>query len=385
MTELNAPEEVYPDNEPDEEPANPEPQAFARRLFRATPRAYVTKILIAANVVVFGLMVLRGVNIMAPTIEGLIKWGANFGPRTTDGQWWRLLSCVFVHIGILHIGVNMWALRNVGGLVERLYGNGFFLLCYLASGLIASLASVCWNPMIVSAGASGAIFGIVGSLLAYFLRQRGSIPAAMLQSIRNSTLVFVAINLFYGFAHTGIDNAAHIGGLGSGFVLGLVLARPLDLEARRRHVLPRVAAGVVVTLGMACASLPFLPMYVAKWEKAVTWYGSEEKQALESCKRLVQRAQGGSMTDEALADGLEKQCLPRFKKMAERMAEVKVPRGTRFAEVHQLLSDVAVLRRDALVAFIEGLRAKDMSKIERYRTAWGRAERRIQEFNNRHR
>ena len=149
---------------------------FRVGLHRRTRRVWATPALVAANVAVFAIMVAMGVGLMSPSIDGLITWGANYGPRTTSGQFWRLVTNVFVHIGIVHVAMNMIGLWQMGPLVERLLGNRGFLAVYLFSGVCGSLASVLWNPFVVSAGASGAVFGVYGALLAFLLRHRGSIP-----------------------------------------------------------------------------------------------------------------------------------------------------------------------------------------------------------------
>ena len=132
-----------------------ERNTFARSLHEVTPRAFVTPLILAINVTIFTAMVVTGVGLMNPSFEGLVRWGANYGPLTFLGDWWRVLSCTFVHIGIIHLAFNMWVLNSVGRLVERMYGNGMYLLIYLASGIVGSLASLCVHPNSVSAGASG--------------------------------------------------------------------------------------------------------------------------------------------------------------------------------------------------------------------------------------
>src|SRR4029453_17866843 len=157
---------------------------------------------------------------MQPAIDSLIQWGANYGPRTTQGEWWRLFTCMFLHIGVLHLVFNMRALWNVGGFMERWLGSSSFLVLYLLAGLLGSVASVAWNPFVVSAGSSCAIFGLVGGLLAFLVRPRAMQQHASLAALRTNTLVFLGFNLVYGFIQQGIDMAAHIGGLVGGFVCG---------------------------------------------------------------------------------------------------------------------------------------------------------------------
>jgi membrane associated rhomboid family serine protease/tetratricopeptide (TPR) repeat protein len=200
---------------------------FIRRLVERTPRTWVTTAIVVVNVAVFGLMVATGVSLISPETADLLSWGADFGPATVQGQWWRLLSCTFVHIGLLHVTVNMWALWQGGRLAERFYGNGSYLVLYLVSGIGASVASLLWHPTIVSAGASGAIFGVFGGLLAVVIAHRAEIPASVFHDLKRSTVSVIVYNVLFGSAVPGIDNAAHIGGLLTGFAVGLCLRRPL--------------------------------------------------------------------------------------------------------------------------------------------------------------
>ena len=119
--------------------------ASSKAWFTPTPRAYVTPALVGVNVAVFVLMALSGVGLLSPRPLDLIRWGANFGPLTTHGEWWRLLTATFVHIGALHLLCNMWALWDVGVLMERLVGPAGLLVLYLLAGLAGSVASLSWH------------------------------------------------------------------------------------------------------------------------------------------------------------------------------------------------------------------------------------------------
>lgn len=121
------------------------------------------------NILVFLAMFYAGVDLFQPTTEQLLAWGANAGTKTMDGETWRLLSCAFLHIGLVHLGVNMFVLWKVGPFLERLFGSTTFLIFYVVSAIGGSEASLWWNEFGVSAGASGALFGIFGSLLGYLL------------------------------------------------------------------------------------------------------------------------------------------------------------------------------------------------------------------------
>ena len=208
-------------------------------------RAIVTPILLGILTLVYVLMVVSGVSPVEPTIGSLVSWGADFGPYTLSGEWWRTLTSTFLHIGFLHLALNGWCLWRLGRMAEPLLGSGRFAALYLLSGLGGSLVSLAVHPLLVSAGASAAIFGVAGSLIA--LRYLRHLPLTA-QSIRSSlkgVVPFVIYNLLGGLEQ-GIDNAAHLGGLVSGFALGALLPLPWGntkpARARTTAVLSAFAA-----------------------------------------------------------------------------------------------------------------------------------------------
>src|ERR1039458_7350086 len=210
----------------------------------------VTQAIFGINVAVFVVMLLSGVSMLGnPSGQDLVRWGANFGPLTVGGEWWRLLTCVFIHGGLLHIAFNMWCLWDLGRLAESVYGHWTFAAVYFLSGVSASLASVIWNPVILSVGASGAIFGIAGALIASFYLGEFSLPRAAMSGMLRSVVMFVGYNLFFGAVIARVDNAAHIGGLVMGLILGALIARGApqhDAIVRRIGVL---LVGAVLVAG----------------------------------------------------------------------------------------------------------------------------------------
>jgi rhomboid protease GluP len=188
---------------------------------------YITPILINLNFLVFILMVIAGFGFVTFNGDDLLNWGGNYRPATTDGQWWRLLTNTFMHGGLMHILANMYGLLFVGIFLEPLLGKTKYLLIYLTTGILASVASIWWYPETVSIGASGAIFGLYGFFLAALLLK--VFPPDFGKAFLASTLVFVGFNLLMGFTG-GIDNAAHIGGLVSGFIIGLLMAGQLKRQ-----------------------------------------------------------------------------------------------------------------------------------------------------------
>jgi len=177
-----------------------------------------------------------------------LHWGANAGGLTMSGEWWRLLTNVFVHGSLLHIAFNMWCLWNLGQLCESLYGRWTYAAIYLICGVGASLASAALHPYRSSVGASGAIFGLAGALIAAFKLGEFSVPRAALSGTLRSLGAFVVYNLIFGFALPGIDNTAHIGGLITGLIVGALIAliAPQQDQAPRR-----VAIFLVMILALA--------------------------------------------------------------------------------------------------------------------------------------
>jgi rhomboid protease GluP len=203
----------------------------------------LTQIIFGINAAVFLGMAFAGSTIMDFSAQETIRWGANWGPLTLSGEWWRLLSCVFVHGGIIHIAFNMWCLWNLGALSESLYGRWTYVAVYLLCGIGASLTSVGWHPGGPSVGASGAIFGLAGALIAAFKLGEFSVPRSALSGTLRSLAMFVVYNLIFGAAIGTTDNAAHIGGLVTGLILGALIA----LVAPQQDQAPRRFAIFVVT------------------------------------------------------------------------------------------------------------------------------------------
>jgi membrane associated rhomboid family serine protease/cytochrome c-type biogenesis protein CcmH/NrfG len=206
----------------------------------------VTQALLALNVLVFVIMALQGIALNPPT-QALIDRGANYAPYTLAGQPWRLVTALFLHGGFLHILFNMWCLWDLGALCESLYGHVTFALVYLISGVGSSLASVWWHPAIPSVGASGAVFGIVGALIASYYFGEFTMPRFAIRGHLRSLLIFVAYNMMFGQVFGHIDNAAHIGGLITGLVFGTVIARLAPESGGFRR------AGVILLVALAVA------------------------------------------------------------------------------------------------------------------------------------
>ena len=216
----------------------------------------LTHVIFGANLAVFLAMVLttRSIDDFPGMVE--VRFGANYGPATLSGDWWRLLTYMFLHGGMFHIFFNMWCLWDLGAMCESLYGRWTYGAIYLITGIAAGLASVGWNPGVLSVGASGAIFGLAGALAASFYLGELSVPREALRCVLRSLAFFIGFNVLFGFGWNiffgesmgGIDNAAHVGGLISGAILGAMIARlapHYDAYMRRATVLGVVALAVL--------------------------------------------------------------------------------------------------------------------------------------------
>lgn len=185
------------------------------------PGFLITPIIIFLNTGIFLLMAFMGLGFIGFESIDLVHWGANFGPYVREGQWWRLLTSTFLHGGVLHLFMNMYGLFYIGGILEPILGKTKFLVAYLLSGIIASAASIWWHEAVPSVGASGAIFGMYGLFLALLLRK--IFPPEIGKALLSSTLFFIGFNLLIG-TQGNIDNAAHIGGLVIGFLIGIIFS-----------------------------------------------------------------------------------------------------------------------------------------------------------------
>lgn len=208
---------------------------------------------IGINLLVFLAMIGAGFPIMGPSPQQMIPWGANFGPLTLGGEPWRLLSYMFLHYGIIHFGFNMWCLWDLGALAESLYGDWVYAIVYILCGLGGGICSVWWHPNGVSAGASGAVFGIAGALIASLKLGEFSLPRPMIAGTFRSVIMFAGYNLVFGAISGRTDNACHIGGLLTGLALGALIA---VVAPDRNNILRRLGiCAAVLAIMLGCLQL----------------------------------------------------------------------------------------------------------------------------------
>lgn len=210
----------------------------------------ITLILIALNLIVYILMVFSGVNFFAPTAADILTWGGCSDATILSGEPWRLVTAMFVHFGILHLLMNLYALYDLGKTLEAIVGKARFILAYLATGIFGGLVSQIWHlgTYSVEAGASGGVFGIIGVLIALLTTKL--FPEEVRIPYLKRILGMVAVNLVYGM-QAMVNMAAHMGGLVTGFILGYGLYLTLIHE---RKLVQRAAFVVVPLITLFSAS-----------------------------------------------------------------------------------------------------------------------------------
>ena len=315
----------------------------------ADRKPFVTWTLLAANLIVWAATENAG---GSQESQVLLDFGAMFGPLIADGEYWRLFTAMFLHVGLRHLLFNSFGLFIFGRIVERIYGHLPFAVIYVVAGLAGSVASYLLNPIAVGAGASGAILGVLGAVAAFFMARRDLLGEMGRQTL-SGILVIAAIILFYGFVTPGIDNWAHIGGFVTGLAVGLALAPRYRAAvdpfgtglrhlvdhssfARAWWVVP--AAGAVLSAGawLGTATLPDNPL--------THIYRAE---------RLVEREAYGEALDE----------VARSIRLDSTNGQAYYVRGKILAE----LGDTARARRDLYWAIDRARETRDLETQSRAR------------------
>lgn len=245
-------------------------EASSGRGWASAPATYV---LLGINCAVYIAMCLSGASPLSPSSAQIVRWGGDFSPYVLlDGQWWRLISAAFVHIGLLHLATNMWCLWNLGLLGEPLLGVSGLFAAYLITGYAGNLLSTAMHPgllpngadAIVGAGASGAIFGLAGVLIVLLSSRYLPLPKSERNQLRKSVIWFAVLNFvlaagvdFSQFS-LKVDNSAHFGGFVAGIAMALLMVprmgAPAGLFRLRRNLAVGAAALVLALLSAGIRS-----------------------------------------------------------------------------------------------------------------------------------
>jgi len=222
----------------------------------------VTSGIMAACVAVYIAMSISSGSFVSPSVADVMRWGGTFGYNILHGEWWRLVTAVFVHIGIIHIASNMYVFWGLGVIAERLLGKWTFLATYLLTGIAGNVLTLLLRPNIVGAGASGAIFGLAGVLIAVLQFGRLSVPNERLNPLKIQVVKLAFYNLLIGAIVPGINNIAHLGGLIYGLLLGLLFAWSTRFDQDVRLKVQRIGL-IAATILLVAASYGIERLYVA--------------------------------------------------------------------------------------------------------------------------
>lgn len=304
----------------DQHRLEPEPFRDALRARAAVP--YVTIGLAALNVLAY---VLASSSAVSGDPEGLVPWGGSFGPRTTDGEWWRLVTAIFIHAGVLPLLVNLAALAQVGVVLERLVGRIALVTVYLASGVLSGLVSLYVQPMTVSVGASAAVFSLYGLLIAstiWSLRRRSD-EAAMSWAAGRRLLPIAAVFVLYHLVSGGLGTAAVRIGLVFGVIAGAVLTR----DAGQRQA-PPLRVGAVAASALIIAVIAAVPLRgISDVRPEMRRLVEIEAHIAQEYDRAANQFRLGAINAKALAQLIDRTIVPELREARARVkALVRVPR-----------------------------------------------------------
>jgi rhomboid protease GluP len=344
---------------------------FERLLDATTPRHFVALAFVALNVAVFAAMAVFGAGVVAPVPIEHIRWGSNAAPFTMGGEGWRLVTSQFIHFGLMHLLLNVFVLASNGPLVERMLGPIRFTLLYLLSGATGAAASAFWNPAVNSAGASGAIFGMFGLLLAMSLRPGLGIPRSVLAQQRSMAVGFIAANVLIGFQHPNVDNAAHVGGMVGGFVLGFLLPRSLGpTDPRLDSRMGTVGASVASIALVGLVALPVLqpnPTLAAEQalRRANLWFAMNDPAAIAELRGALLDVQSGDPVRAVKAQRVEPRIDSFWSGAAARVIALQPVTDATLEARRQILRQYVRLRRAQVEALQEALLGDADSALKR--------------------
>lgn len=322
----------------------------------------VSVVLIVCNTLLYLVMAWNGGSLWHIGAGIPLEWGANFGPATQSGQWWRLLSAAFVHFNLMHIVVNMWALWDVGRLMERVLGRWRYTLLYLGAGAAGNLVSLSMHGEVrVSGGASGAIFGLYGALMVFLWRERRSIDPGEFRWMFAGAILFSVLMLALGFFLPGIDNAAHAGGLLGGAVLSIFLRRPLGLPESAssgvsKHWVGALALAAVATVVAGISPPPYRYEEELYTRAAIQRFLREDQAISTRWQELVQDGKGLSF--DQMANALHTEVAAPYANSFNELANVQVGPGVPSRPLLLKLQAYAATKHDAALQAAKDLRER---------------------------
>lgn len=347
-------------------PASPTlPPNLYEHLHGKAAHVPTTLLLIGANLLVFLLMLGAGAGLWHSQNEVQLAWGANFGPATQDGQWWRMGSALFLHFGLVHLAMNLWALWDGGQLVERMYGHLRFGIIYFVSGLSGNLLSlVVQGNEAISGGASGAIFGIYGALLVFVWRERQQLHISEFRWLFWGGLGFSAVSITLGLIIPGIDNSAHIGGLIAGCLLGMLFGRALT-RTNPWHWRDRIFAGTLLAGSIAFLAT-HIPPPAYRWSEElaarqeISQFLSEEVGIQTKWQDIIRQDRERSLSLNQLAERVESDITEYYSDSLEQLSQLQLDPAAPSAATIESLRAYSEKRRDTSQALANQLRGQGL-------------------------
>lgn len=308
---------------------------FEARVQALTPVTWALYLVVGLNLLVWLANVVSGMGAFTPASAELLAWGANSASSVIDDrEYWRLLTATFLHGGLIHLAFNLLGLWTAGQQLNRLHGNGNFLLIYLVSALAGSALSLHFSSQqSVSVGASGAVFGVLGALLVAMHQHRGQIPSLTGKNVLASQGVFLAYALIQGLAQRGIDNAAHIGGLVAGSALAWILVEKIDQQAAAARRLTAAIAGTVLSAVAVIALVATTPVPTVH-HRQIFAAQAVVKRILPDIQSSEQAFQADAkalrdkkLTELQFIETIARTHLPAYRAVQAQLAPIDIPAG----------------------------------------------------------
>jgi membrane associated rhomboid family serine protease len=276
--------------------------------------------LIAANLVAFAIELASGGGWSGPRGQQMVDLGADYGPLTLHGEWWRLGTSMFLHFGVLHIFFNMACLWQAQ-LVEAIFGHDGIAAIYLVAGLVGGVASLARHPTAVGAGASGAVFGVYGAFGAFLWLRRAHIPPDLWSKTVRSMGFFLALNLVFGLSVPSIDMSAHVGGLVAGAGAGALLL--VGRAARTRRPVRSVGlAAIGVAIAVGGVLVLDAPDDV---QPVLARFSQVEHQCLDTLEDLSGRLEAHELSGAQLADRIDRDVLGPWRPLGAELDALHPP------------------------------------------------------------
>ena len=307
-------------------------------LKQRTSNVWVIKLLIFVNISVFIAMLINGAGLWHSPNNIQLMWGANFGPATQDGQWWRLASAMFLHFGLVHLALNCFSLWEVGQLTERMYGKLSLISIYFSSGLFGNLFSlVMQGNVAVSGGASGAIFGLYAALIIFLWREKSHIAGVEFRWLFWGASGLAAATILLGFVIPGIDNAAHIGGFFAGGLTSIIFSQSVWTKAFSKNIILAASFAMIFFITLLIKNIP-TPKY--RWSQElllrneINQFLYEDQSINRSWLDILNKNKQGLANSSDLAGQIDSAIVNRYDESFEKLS--KLPANPNLPSAKQL-------------------------------------------------